>query len=392
MIDRDRLDGMTTAFTERFGSADGLVLSCAPGRVNLIGEHTDYNGGYVLPMAVERDIVVLGKASAADCIRLHSLDFDETVELEPDDVAFDTERPWVNYPKGVMKFLAESGVSARPFDAVIGGNVPIGGGLSSSAAFEVAMAKFLLALAGETMAGVEVAKLARRAENDFVGVQCGIMDQFVSVFAEAGHALFIDCRTLEHRTQPLFGDDYAFVLVNSMVKHALGETAYHTRQDECREGLSTLVTVLGERETLRDVDERDYRGSRHIMRPVVRKRLNHVFSENRRVLEALDAMKAHDPARFGELMNASHDSLRDDYEVSCDELDFLVDAARTVDGVLGSRMTGGGFGGCTVTLIERKSADAFVDTIGAEYKKATDLDAEFIRTGAAQGATVERLE
>jgi len=150
--------------------------------------------------------------------------------------------------------------------------------------------------------------------------------------------------------------------------------------------------VLGERETLRDVDERDYRGSRHIMRPVVRKRLNHVFSENRRVLEALDAMKAHDPARFGELMNASHDSLRDDYEVSCDELDFLVDAARTVDGVLGSRMTGGGFGGCTVTLIERKSADAFVDTIGAEYKKATDLDAEFIRTGAAQGATVERLE
>ncbi|HUV39348.1 MAG TPA: galactokinase [Planctomycetota bacterium] len=391
MIEQERLDCMRKAFADRFGSADRLVLSRAPGRVNLIGEHTDYNGGYVLPMAVERDIVVLGASSPGGRIRLHSLDFDDSVAFDPDDVEFDTERAWVNYPKGVMKFLGEAGVSVKPFDAVIGGNVPIGGGLSSSAAFEVAMTRFLLALAGVTLDGVAVAKLARRAENEFVGVQCGIMDPFVSVFAERGHALFIDCKTLEHRVQPLFGDACEFVVVNSTVKHALGETAYHTRQAECREGLSTLVTVLGERETLRDVDERDYRAARQTMRPEVRRRLDHVFGENRRVLEALAAMQRHDATRFGELMNASHDSLRDDYEVSCRELDVLVDAARRVEGVLGSRMTGGGFGGCTVSLVETRAADRFVETVGGAYEKETGLRAEFIRTGAAQGATVQTL-
>ena len=171
----------------------------------------------------------------------------------------------------------------------------------------------------------------------------------------------------------------------------LPEKAKRLRQAECREGLSTLTTVLGERETLRDVAERDHHGTRHIMRPVVRKRLNHVFSENRRVLEAVDAMKKHDAAAFGELMNASHDSLRDDYQVSCRELDVLVDAARKLDGVLGSRMTGGGFGGCTVSLVEKRAAEAFIKTVSAEYKKETGLEADFIRTGAAQGATVVRL-
>jgi len=391
MIEKRRLDRMQDAFARRFGAPDALVLSRAPGRVNLIGAHTDYNGGYVLPMAIEMDIALLGRRSDGDAIRLYSLDFDEVVTLAPDDLTFDRERGWVNYPKGVMKFLKEACVVVAPFDAVIGGNVPIGGGLSSSAAFEVATAGFLLELADNAMDGVALAKLARRAENDFVGVQCGIMDQFVSVFAERGMALFIDCKTLEHRVQPLFGDDYAFVIVNSMVRHALGESEYHTRQGECREGLSTLITVLGERETLRDVDERDYRGTRHVMRPIVRKRLDHVFSENRRVLEALDAMNAHDPARFGALMNASHDSLRDDYAVSCDELDVLVDAARAVDGVLGARMTGGGFGGCTVSLVEKRAVDTFVETVGDRYREATGIQAEFIRTGAAQGATVERL-
>ena len=391
MTDPARLRRMKAAFAKSFGKADGLVLARAPGRVNLIGEHTDYNGGYVLPMAVALDIAVLGRRSDGDRIRLVSLDFDDSAAFAVDDHSFDKARPWVNYPKGMVKFLLESRVEVKPFDAVVAGTVPIGGGLSSSAAFEVATAKFLLHLAGVEMDGVAVAKLARRAENEFVGVQCGIMDQFVSVFAQQGQALFVDCKTLDHRTIPLFGDDYEFIIANTMVKHSLGQTAYHDRQRECREGLSTLSDLVGPRETLRDVTGAEYAAHRHALREVVRKRCDHVFSENARVLDALRAMERHDPAAFGALMNASHDSLRDDYEVSCRELDALVDAARKVDGVLGSRMTGGGFGGCTVTLIEKRAADAFVKSVGDEYRKATGLESEFIRTGAAQGATSTRV-
>jgi len=391
VIERKRLSRMRTRFETCFGPAEEFVLSRAPGRVNLIGEHTDYNGGYVLPMAVEFDLALFGRATAGHAVRLVSLDFNEQVSFAVRDLSVDRERRWVNYPKGVMKFLVDAGVEVRPFDAVISGTVPIGGGLSSSAAFEVAVARFLLDLAGRTLDGVELAKLARRAENDFVGVQCGIMDQFVSVFAEKGKATFIDCKTLERRALPLFGPDYEFLVANSMVKHSLGETEYHARQDECREGLSMLTTVVGKRETLRDVTGDEYHAARHMLRPVVRKRLDHVFSENRRVLDAVDAMGRHDAAAFGRLMDASHDSLRTDYEVSCRELDVLVDSARKVKGVLGSRMTGGGFGGCTVSLVEKRAAETFIETVGTEYRHATGLHPDFLRTRAAQGATVTHL-
>jgi galactokinase len=391
MTTPDRLAAMTNAFAARFGPDEGLVLARAPGRVNLIGEHTDYNGGYVLPMAIERDIAVLGRITGDTRVRLYSLDFDQACEFDVDDHTFDKAHAWVNYPKGVIRFTREAGIDLRGFDAVIAGDVPVGGGLSSSAAFEVATAKFLLALSGAKLDGVALAKLARRAENEFVGVQCGIMDQFVSVFAEENKAVFIDCKSLEHHALPLFGDGFEFVIANSMVKHALGESAYHTRQAECREGLDTLMSILGPRETLRDVDEGDYRVNRDALRPVVRRRLDHVFSENRRVLEALEAMQATDAARFGQLMNASHDSLRDDYEVSCSELDALVEAARRTSGVLGSRMTGGGFGGCTVSLVHAHSADDFVDAVADAYKKETGYDAEFIRTKAAAGASVRTV-
>ncbi|HUW55303.1 MAG TPA: galactokinase family protein, partial [Planctomycetota bacterium] len=186
MIDEQRLNRMRSAFEERFGPADALALSRAPGRVNLIGEHTDYNGGYVLPMAIAFDIAVLGRASGGDRVRLHSVDFGESASFAADDTTFDRERQWVNYPTGVMKLLRETGMDVPAFDAVVAGTVPIGGGLSSSAAFEVTVAKFLLELSGKTLDGVDLARLARRAENEFVGVQCGIMDQFVSVFAEKG--------------------------------------------------------------------------------------------------------------------------------------------------------------------------------------------------------------
>ncbi|KPL01543.1 MAG: hypothetical protein AMK75_04360, partial [Planctomycetes bacterium SM23_65] len=223
---------MRGAFEAHFGAAEDLVAARAPGRVNLIGEHTDYNGGYVLPMAIEFDIALLGRASEGDRTRLYSMDFDDSASFAPAELTFDRERQWVNYPKGVMKFLTETGLELPAVDVVIAGTVPIGGGLSSSAAFEVAVAKFLLEIAGRALDGVALARLARRAENEFVGVQCGIMDQFVSVFAEEGQALFIDCKTLDHESMPLFGDDYEFIVTNSMVKHSLGETEYHTRQAE----------------------------------------------------------------------------------------------------------------------------------------------------------------
>jgi galactokinase len=387
MIDKSRLAAMKATFEKHFGKAEKLVLARAPGRVNLIGEHTDYNGGYVLPMAVGLDVALLGRRSAEDHVRLVSLDFEDAAEFAVDDTAFDPKRAWVNYPKGVVKFLREAGAPVGPFDAVISGNVPLGGGLSSSAAFEVGTASFLLALTEFPMDKVALAKLARRAENEFVGVQCGIMDQYISVFAEKDKAVFIDCKTLEHRSLPLFGDDYEFVIANTMVKHALGQTAYHERQAECREGLAVLSGIVGKRETLRDVTYEEYAKNRGALREIVRKRCDHVMSENCRVLDALQAMERHAPSSFGVLMNASHDSLRDDYEVSCRELDAMVDAARKVPGVLGSRMTGGGFGGCTVTLLEERHADAFVAAVGADYAKATGLKAQFIRTAPAQGAT-----
>ncbi len=391
MIDKSRLAAMKVMFEKHFGAAAGLVLARAPGRVNLIGEHTDYNGGYVLPMAVGLDIAIVGKRSKGKSVRLVSLDFGDSAEFAVGDHVFDKAKSWVNYPKGVIKFLLESGVEVKPFDAVVSGTVPVGGGLSSSAAFEVATAKFLLELAGRSLDGVSLAKLARRAENEFVGVQCGIMDQFISVFAEEGKALFIDCKSLDFRVMPLFGEKYEFIIANTKVKHSLGQTAYHDRQRECREGLKILSGLVGARETLRDVTDAEYSQHREALSGVVLKRCDHVMSENGRVLGALRAMEKNDPDLFGTLMNASHDSLRDDYEVSCPELDAMVAAARKVDGVLGSRMTGGGFGGCTVTLIEKSAAAAFIRKVGADYEKPCGRKAEFIRTGAAQGATVERF-
>jgi galactokinase len=396
VIKSERLERMKRCFVEHFGEVPECTLSRGPGRVNLIGEHTDYNGGYVLPMALEQDIAILGAPSDGEEVRLWSMDFEEEAIFRVGDDAHVRKPVWINYPKGVAKFLAEADVPVTPCRAVVHATVPVGGGLSSSAAFEVSAARFFLALAGRQLDGVDLARLARRAENEFVGVQCGIMDQLIAVFGEARKALFVDCRSLERRALPLFGDDYAFIMTNSMVRHALGDTEYHTRQAECLEGLAT-VNVNRDQSgrndhaaTLRDVPEDEYLACRHFMRGEVKKRLNHVFSENRRVLDAITAMEGHDPATFGRLMLESHHSLRDDYEVSCTELDVLVNAAMKVDGCLGSRMTGGGFGGCTVSLVEKRAAADFTAQLATAYKEETGIDAVFIQSNAAEGATAKR--
>ena len=244
MID---IGAVATKFTATFGLAADLVFGRAPGRVNLIGEHTDYNDGFVLPMAIERDIVLVGRPVAGRLVRAHSMDFNQSGEFSLDDLARPGQPHWLNYTKGVAKFLSETRMKIPGFEVVIAGDVPIGGGLSSSAAVEVASVAFILALSGQSMDPVAAAKLARRAENEFVGVQCGIMDQFIAVMGRKDHALLIDCRDLSHRAIPTFGADYEFVICDTGVKHELGATEYHHRQAECRQAVQVLARHRPER-------------------------------------------------------------------------------------------------------------------------------------------------
>ena len=382
---------VATKFTATFGLAADLVFGRAPGRVNLIGEHTDYNDGYVLPMAIERDIVLVGRPVAGRLVRAHSMDFNQSGEFSLDDLVRPGRPHWLNYTKGVAKFLSETRVKIPGFEVVIAGDVPIGGGLSSSAAVEVASVAFILALVGQSMDPVAAAKLARRAENEFVGVQCGIMDQFIAVMGRKDHALLIDCRDLSHRAIPTFGADYEFVICDTGVKHELGATEYHHRQAECRQAVQALARHRPEVKALRDVALEELEAREAELPEVVFRRARHVVTENNRVLAAVKALDAGDAAGFGRLMNASHESLRDDYAVSCTELDRMVELARELPGVLGARMTGGGFGGCTVNLVGSRHAGAFCRQIAERYGQATGLKACIIRSRAAQGMRSGRL-
>ncbi len=338
---------LTESFRARFGGQPRVFF--APGRVNLIGEHTDYNGGLVMPMAPGFGVTV-GVAPRKDrMLRVYSEAFDAEVMLTP---AGSPRGDWTDYVRGVAIELLRDGVQVPGVDMTIHGDLPLGAGLSSSAALEVAVALALWRLAGAEVEPVRLAKLAQRAENDFVGMRCGIMDQLASACALEGHAVMIDCATLAMQHLPLPADA-VIVVTNSMVKHALAGSAYNDRRAECER-----------REP---------------------KRWRHVTSENQRVRDAAVALESGDSARFGALMNASHDSLRDDFEVSCRELDILVGIAREA-GALGSRMTGGGFGGCTVSLVDKSLASAFMDTMRERYRAATGLAADTWVCAPARGA------
>ncbi len=358
----------------------------APGRVNLIGEHTDYNDGFVLPMDIDRDIRVVFRPRDDRMVRLWSVDFAQASEFALDAIARDASAPWSNYVRGVAWALAERGISLRGMDAAIQGTVPIGAGLSSSAALEVAAGLALLASAGESVSPVALALACQRAENEFVGNRCGIMDQFISALGRAGHALFLDCRTLEHEHVPL-PTGYRIVVANSMVRRALVDSAYNERRAQCEEA----ARALGVR-ALRDADGAMLESAKPRLSEVAYRRARHVIAENARVLQSVEALRRGDAATFGALMDASHASLRDDYEVSCRELDALVEIARRQTGCLGARMTGAGFGGCTVNLVEAGAADAFVHALREGYRAATGLDAEIYVCDAAGGASVRSLQ
>jgi len=372
------------SFQAIYGTTPEVVLR-APGRVNLIGEHTDYNDGFVLPAAIDRTIDFAGRKRTDRVVRVNSLDFGAGVEFSLDDIQKDSKNPWSNYIRGVSKYLEEDGYRLSGADIAFGGNVPREAGLSSSAAVEVGTAAFWKNLLHLEVDPVYLVKLARKAENQFVGVPCGIMDQFISALGQENHALFLDCRDLTFRQVPLRGD-VKIVVCNSGVRRALAQSEYKVRLEQCRQAVAQIASTGRAVKSLRDVTAADLEAARGVLSEVLFRRARHVVSENGRVLEAVRVLEGGDLERFGELMNASHVSLRDDYEVSSKELDILVELAWKQPGVLGARMTGAGFGGCTVNLVHQEAARAFADAVRRGYQDALDLKAEIYICKASQGA------
>ncbi len=371
-------------FRKVFGAEPEVVVR-APGRVNLIGEHTDYNDGFVLPAAIDRYIWFAGRKRTDRKVVAHSVDFNGRVEFSLVAIARDGAHPWSNYLRGVSKLLEAEGHCLSGADVVFGGDVPREAGLSSSAAVEVAATVFWQKLLKLNLDAVEAVKLARKAENEFVGVPCGIMDQFISALGRKDQALFLDCRDLTYRHVPLRGD-VKIVVCNSGVKRALAQSEYEVRLKQCRQAVAQLGTAGVAVKSLREVEREDLETARDALGELLLRRARHVVSENQRVLEAVKVLEQGDVERFGELMNASHESLRNDYEVSSRELDVLVRLAREQPGVLGARMTGAGFGGCTVNLVWEDAADAFAENVRKGYEQALGVQAEIYLCQASDGA------
>ncbi len=346
----------------------------APGRVNLIGEHTDYNQGLVLPVALDLDCRVTAVSTSSGRLTARSLDLD--AECSWDLRRFERRGNWSDYVAGVAVGLGKLGVSIPPADLEIRSSVPIGAGLASSAALEVAVALALGSLAGARIPPVELALACQRAENDFVGMRCGVMDQFVAALGRAGHALLIDCRSLEHWLAPLPAG-CELVIVNTMVRHELASSEYNIRREQCEQAAALLGCPLRDA-TLAHTER---------LPEPARRRARHVISENGRVERFVAACQAGDLEEAGRLMYASHASLRDDYQVSCPELDFLVEGSRALPGVIGSRMTGGGFGGCTVNLVRPACVPDFSKRISAVYRERFGVEPAVYHCGTASGAS-----
>ena len=356
----------------------------APGRVNIIGEHTDNYDGYVFPIAVSMATTVAAAPRRDRTIRVWSENMQELVALSLD--RLERREHWSDYVAGVAAMLEAEGITLPGADMCVVSDVPIGGGLSSSAALEVSTAMALLSLVDHSLDGVALAKLGRRAENEFVGMNCGIMDQFVAVHAERGKGLLLDCRTLDYELVPLPAGEAAVVVCNTMVKHELGASEYNARRADTLAGTDLLKTIYPEIQALRDVSFEMFEKSAHQLPEHIRRRCRHVITENQRVLDGMATLKEGDLKAFGNLMNASHESLRTDYEVSCEELDIMVEIARSLPGVLGARMTGGGFGGCTVNLVRPDRVPAFRKEIARRYHKATGLTPDIYVTEPMGGA------
>jgi galactokinase len=357
----------------------------APGRVNLIGEHTDYNDGFVMPAAIDRSVFVRVWAREDRKLEIRSENFGDQVEFDLDEPNPQARGHWSDYVVGVAVMLERAGHRLRGAHLHIMGEVPVGSGLSSSAAIEVATACALTANSHLHLDRRELALLCQKAENEFVGAHVGIMDQFVSFFGEAQKALMLDCRSLDFKLLPL-PDTVNLVICNTMVKHALASSAYNERRAQCEAGVKFLAQRLPDVKALRDVTIEELEEFGGDLPDVVYRRCRHVITENARVLLAAEALERHDLYRFGELMRASHFSLRDDYEVSSRELDLMVELAFMSDGIYGSRMTGGGFGGCTINIVDVEYVEEVTSFIARQYEHSTNLKPEIYICEASNGA------
>jgi len=380
------------------GTKDDLRVFQSPGRVNMIGEHTDYNGGFVFPAALTLKTTIVARKRNDNIIRLKATDLDIIVEADTTKLDTYHDLEWGNYQLGMAYTLQNAGYDIVGCDMLYDDTVPHGGGLSSSAAIEVSTGICFATFSNEKNSinkeidMIEMALLGQKAENQYCGVNCGIMDQFASAMGKANHAIFLKCDDLTYDYAPLNIDGYKIVLSNTKKKHSLGASKYNERRSECEKGFEILKSVLPDKKCLGEISVSEFEANKHLFDDdVVMRRVKHVVYEDERVLNSLTALKNGDIEAFGQYMNQSGDSLRYDYEVTGNELDVMVEEARKIDGVLGSRMTGAGFGGCTVSIVKDQSVDDFIAQVGANYKERTGITPEFYVTEIGDGGKEIKL-
>ncbi len=387
------LNKLWKIFNEKYTNT-GLVKGAfsAPGRVNLIGEHTDYNEGFVLPIAIEKKIIMLGQLRNDRLVQVFDLGYKVKIKFSLDALTPLKKDTWANYLMGVMDEIQKEGYPLQGANLIFISNIPKGAGLSSSAALEVVTALTMAKLNLLEIKPVEMALLCRRAENNFVGVSCGIMDQYVSCLGQKNYTLFIDCRSNDYELIPFKDPNYQVLICNSKIQRGLANSEYNRRREECKIATEFFKHKLNrEIRALRDITIDEYKKYQAQLPEIIARRARHVISENYRVQAGVQALRMGNYSAFGQLMIESHRSLKDDYEVTCAELDLLVDLALKQEGVLGARMTGAGFGGCTVNLLRRDYVNTFKKNIKNEYKKITGINPDIYLTSPAEGAKVLEL-
>lgn len=384
-----QLDTLLDTFRRHF-QREPEISTLAPGRVNILGEHTDYNEGFVFPAAIDREVGIVAAGRQDATVRAYSVSFSQHDEFRLDRLDRSADAAWSNYLRGVFDQFQRSGFSPSGLDLVIDGDVPVGAGLSSSAAVEVATAVTIRDLCGFSLPGAQLALLCQAAEREFVGVSCGIMDQFISTLAEEGRALFIDCRDLTYRAVPLH-PEVGIVVCDSRVQRRLDNSAYNQRRRECEEAVALLAPALGPIRALRDVTSAQLEELASRLPEPVRSRARHVVTENERVTRGMELLERGEIDAFGRLLYRSHVSLQRDYEVSCPELDLLVEAASAQTGTVGARMTGAGFGGCTVNLVRSEAVTDWIPAVREQYRQRTGRQCEVYACRAAAGARSVRL-
>jgi galactokinase len=376
---------LTKTFQSYFATTP--LVAFAPGRINLIGEHTDYQEGFVFPAAVQQGIWVGIQRNGLSVCRLYSMDFAQEFSFELDFIS-PKNGHWATYVMGMCALMKQSGYEVAGFDMVIGGTIPVGSGLSSSAALSVAIGTAISSLFDFQIPKKNIVLYAQKSEHLYAGVKCGIMDPYASAFGAEGKALLLDCRTNTHQEIPVNLGDFSLILVNSKVKHSLADSAYNKRREACEESVRILQSEFPEILTLRDLTISDLEKVEKILPSALFPKAKHVISECERVHEAAAALRSGDLVSFGKLLNASHQSLSQDFEVSCPELDFLAEKAQSLEYVLGSRMMGGGFGGCTLNLVKTSELEAFQSALKTPYQQAFQNSPEFILVEIGEGARV----